>query len=110
MYFIFCFFVCVVCAFCLLRPLLSFVMLPISVVGFVFCCSFFSSQNFLATVTVVNAMFRCNNCFFILLYFHLATLEACCALKKSLYASTYIQVTCIYKCMYHDLKYECLQI
>lgn len=81
MYFIL-FFLCVVCAFCLLRPLLSFVMLQIPVVGFFFCCPFFSSQNFLATVTVVNAMFRCNNCFFILLYFHLATLEACCALKK----------------------------
>lgn len=77
---------------------------------FVFSVDPFSSQRFLAAVIVINVLLQCNNCFFILLYFHLATSEACCALKKSLYASTYIQVTCIYKCVYHDLKYECLQI
>lgn len=54
-------------------------------------------------------LLHCKYCFIILLYFHLATSEACCALQKkkkrlSLYAYTYIQVTCIYKCMFHDCK------
>lgn len=82
---------------CVFWPLLLHVMLLFPV----FCCSccclfvvfivFFLFVFYLEILKTVNVIMHCNNCFLILLYFHLATLEVCCALKKystSLYAYT----------------------
>lgn len=68
--------------------------------------------NLEISLQLLLLLMHCNNCFIIFTVFSFGNFGGvfCTKKKKSLYAYTYIQVTCIYKCMYHDLKYECLQI
>lgn len=85
---------------CFHWPLLSSPMLPFLVFVHYFGVCLFSNLDIFQS---------CNNRIVLLLYFHLATVEACCALKKSICIDIYtIKHICIN--VYRDLKYECLQI